>query len=120
MNIFELYAQFELVCDSALLLPTVQSLVMVGFAVGVTLWGTVADRFGRRRTALLCFVCSFLLAIAIVFAPNYTSFTALRALHTFFWKGVGLVVFTLAMEVSVRAALNYACSNQGAPAGDVP
>lgn len=103
--------QFELVCDRAILRPTIQSAVMLGSALGVVLWGTMSDSFGRRRTINICVVLSFPIGIAIAYAPTYVTFVGLRFLHAFM-SSIGVVCFAMVMEVRCRIfnILYDACS----------
>lgn len=92
-------SDFELVCDRSIWLPTAQTIVMIGFAVGVFIWGSLSDRFGRRPIILTAFTLSFIFGIAIAFTQNYFMFAAFRAIQTLCFKGIGLVGYVLVMEV---------------------
>ncbi len=66
-------------------LTTASTLGLVGVGIGAACIGPVTDRFGRRTTLMACIAWFSVLTIAVAFAPNVATFTALRLL-----AGLGL------------------------------
>ncbi|MEU7898230.1 MFS transporter [Nonomuraea sp. NPDC049152] len=58
---------------------------LIGMAVGAVLWGTIADRLGRKRAFSLTLLIFALFSVLGALAPNYGVFLVLR-----FLAGVGL------------------------------
>ncbi|MFD1936825.1 MFS transporter [Nonomuraea mangrovi] len=58
---------------------------LIGMAVGAVLWGTIADRLGRKRAFSLTLLIFALFSVLGALAPNYGVFLVLR-----FVAGVGL------------------------------
>jgi AAHS family 4-hydroxybenzoate transporter-like MFS transporter len=59
--------------------------VLLGSMVGAFAFGYLADRFGRKRTLVLCMILFGVLNIGSAYAPSIESFTLLR-----FLCGIGL------------------------------
>lgn len=102
---------FSLVCDRAILLPTVQSLVMVGFSFGVLFWGVISDRFGRRPVLLIAAVGGIVGGVVIAYATSYNMFVISRVAHQFVIISTSNVGYTLAMEVSGSASARSIAGN---------
>src|SRR5664279_576613 len=49
--------------------------------VGALIFGSLADRFGRRRPLIGCVLYFSIITLLSAFAPNYATFVALRALY---------------------------------------
>ncbi|XP_065920567.1 putative transporter svop-1 [Dysidea avara] len=62
---------------------TITMVVFFGFLVGSPIWGTVADRFGRKKALLTIQVLGFIFGIASAFSPNYYVMLLLRGLVGF-------------------------------------
>lgn len=58
---------------------------LIGMAVGAVMWGTIADRMGRKRAFSLTLLIFALFSVFGALAPNYEIFLVLR-----FLAGVGL------------------------------
>ncbi|WP_188195845.1 MFS transporter [Nonomuraea sp. SYSU D8015] len=58
---------------------------LIGMAVGAVMWGTIADRVGRKRAFSLTLLIFALFSVVGALAPNYGVFLAFR-----FLAGVGL------------------------------
>jgi len=66
--------------------------------IGALVFGSLADRFGRRRPLIACVLYFSTVTLLSAFAPNYATFVVLRALYGI---GVGVslvVVASLDME----------------------
>ncbi len=76
------------------------ALTLVMRPVGALLFGTLADRFGRRRPMMLCVAYFSICSVASAFAPTYAAFAALRALYGIGMGGYWGIGASYAMEAS--------------------
>lgn len=90
--------EWDLVCERAALLPTTQMIVMVGFAVGVWLFGHVADAYGRRTVICWLTLPSLVVSFLTAIAPNYWVFFGLRFVQGGLIVGIYTTIFILNME----------------------
>ena len=70
--------------------------------VGALLFGSLADRFGRRRPLMLCVVYFSVCTILSGFAPNYVAFMIFRALYGIGMGGYWGIGASYAMESAPR------------------
>jgi SHS family lactate transporter-like MFS transporter len=66
--------------------------------VGALIFGTLADRFGRRRPLVACVIYFSTVTLLSAFAPNYSTFAILRALYGIGMGGYWGVGASIAME----------------------
>jgi SHS family lactate transporter-like MFS transporter len=66
--------------------------------VGALLFGTLADRFGRRVPLMVCVAYFSLVSLASAYAPSYTWFAVLRALYGIGMGGYWGIGASYAME----------------------
>ncbi len=85
--------------------------------VGALLFGSLADRFGRRRPLAACVLYFSGVTALSAFAPNYTAFAVLRALYGIGMGGYWGVGASLAME---SAPLRYRGFLSGLMQGGYP
>ncbi|XP_014678406.1 PREDICTED: organic cation transporter protein-like [Priapulus caudatus] len=72
--------QWDLVCGKSWLVATAQMLYFAGYLTGCVVFGTVADRIGRRRCMLLVFCLMAVFGSVNAYAPNYSVFALTRFL----------------------------------------
>ena len=70
--------------------------------VGALLFGSLADRFGRRRPLIVCVLYFSTVTMLSAFAPNYAVFVILRALYGIGMGGYWGVGASLAVESAPR------------------
>ncbi|MGY6652300.1 MFS transporter [Amycolatopsis sp. TRM77291] len=75
---------------------------LIGMAVGAVVWGTIADRIGRKKAFSVTLLLFALFSVLGAFAPNVETFLALR-----FLAGIGLggcipVDYAIVSEFSPR------------------
>ncbi len=68
--------------------------------IGALVLGTLADRYGRRRTLLACVLYFSIVTACTPFAPNYTVFFLLRALYGIGMGGYWGIGASLVMETT--------------------
>ncbi len=75
---------------------------LVGMAVGAVVWGTLADRMGRKRAFSLTLLIFALFSVLGAFSPNFEVFILLRFLAGFGLGGCIPVDYALVSEFSPR------------------
>src|ERR1700738_259852 len=70
--------------------------------VGALIFGTLADRFGRRKPLMICVLYFSSVTILSGFAPNYTFFAIMRALYGIGMGGYWGIGASFAMENAPR------------------
>ncbi|XP_078516990.1 solute carrier family 22 member 6-B-like isoform X2 [Lissotriton helveticus] len=88
--ISSIVAEWDLVCDHRSLKQLAQSIFMAGVLVGAILFGSLADRFGRR--AILLWSCLQIAAMGTgaALSPNFLAYCIFR-----FLTGMGISGFIL-------------------------
>lgn len=81
-------------------LGIVLSMELIGMAVGAVLLGQVADRWGRRPTAMTCLA---MMALGMICTPHVASIDALAATRLFTGLGIGGMLATTNALVSEYA-----------------
>lgn len=67
-----------LICERAWLNEFANSAYFFGFLLGAALWGTLSDRFGRRRSLITCLSMSGIVTSASAFVQGYPAVFASR------------------------------------------
>ncbi|MGA9871771.1 MAG: MFS transporter [Rhodococcus sp. (in: high G+C Gram-positive bacteria)] len=75
---------------------------LIGMAVGAVVWGTIADRVGRKRAFALTLLIFALFSVFGAFSPNFETFVLLRFLAGFGLGGCIPVDYALVSEFSPR------------------
>ncbi|MDJ0395248.1 MFS transporter [Rhodococcus sp. G-MC3] len=75
---------------------------LIGMAVGAVVWGTIADRLGRKRAFTLTLLIFALFSILGAFSPNFELFVLLRFCAGFGLGGCIPVDYALVGEFSPR------------------
>lgn len=70
--------------------------------VGALLFGTLADRFGRRKPLMVCVAYFSVITVLSGFSPNYTFFVVMRALYGIGMGGYWGIGASFAMENAPR------------------
>jgi SHS family lactate transporter-like MFS transporter len=68
--------------------------------LGAFLFGSIADRYGRRLPLIVCVVCFSIFTALTPFAPSYTAFVVVRALYGVAMGGYWGIGASLVMESS--------------------
>ncbi|KAM3602369.1 uncharacterized protein V6R79_002793 [Siganus canaliculatus] len=90
--------EWDLVCDDASVNNLGSSIYMFGLLVGALLFGTLADKYGRRIIILVGLAIQAVFGVGAAFAPNFYVYTALRFLVGTSVSGVIMNAFVLGTE----------------------
>uniref|UniRef100_A0A3B4XPA2 Si:dkey-119m7.4 n=1 Tax=Seriola lalandi dorsalis TaxID=1841481 RepID=A0A3B4XPA2_SERLL len=90
--------EWDLVCDSASLNNVGSSIYMFGLLVGAVVFGSLADKYGRRIVILVNLAIQAVFGVGAAFAPNFYVYAALRFMVGTSISGVIMNAFVLGTE----------------------
>ena len=93
------HTQWDLICDKSSLTNISQSMFFIGAMLGAWIWGTVADRIGRRKVFFLSILCTVILGLGCSLSPSFYIFAIFRLLVAFSTAGVILSSFVHSVEI---------------------
>ncbi|XP_033124966.1 organic cation transporter protein-like [Anneissia japonica] len=91
--------EFDLVCEDGYLVPLVISSTYIGTLFGALIFGNIADRFGRKRTIMLCMLMCTLLNIIVLSSQWYLMFITFKVISAVFSMGVFNTTFVMGCEL---------------------
>ncbi|GAB0094985.1 organic cation transporter protein [Sergentomyia squamirostris] len=91
--------QWNLICGSAQLANVSQTIFMLGILIGNVVFGSLADKFGRRGPLVIAVLVQLVSGVATAFAPWYWLFCLLRFITALATGGTMLTSFVLIMEI---------------------
>ncbi|KAK7469898.1 hypothetical protein BaRGS_00036118, partial [Batillaria attramentaria] len=96
---FSVVSQYDLVCERAPLAELTQTLLSLGSGMGAATLAGLSDRFGRRRSVIICLLLSVPVSLAAGLAPNYALHAAMKFCLGFLMPGIGVTAFTAGIEL---------------------
>ncbi|XP_028317464.1 solute carrier family 22 member 13 [Gouania willdenowi] len=90
--------EWDLVCNKAGLNSLGSSIYMLGLLVGSLIFGSMADRYGRRFVLLLSIALQTIFGVTVAFAPNFTVYVILRFIVGTTISGIIINAFVLGTE----------------------
>ncbi|XP_040017144.2 solute carrier family 22 member 6 isoform X3 [Gasterosteus aculeatus] len=90
--------EWDLVCDSASMNNMGSSVYMFGLLVGAVVYGSLADKYGRRIIILINLAVQAVFGVGAAFAPNFYVYIALRFVVGTSISGVIMNAFVLGTE----------------------
>lgn len=91
--------EWDLVCNYSQLANLSQTVFMLGFLIGSLLFGSWADKFGRRSPLVAAVFIQLASGVATAFAPWFWLFCVLRFILALATAGTLVVSFVLLMEL---------------------
>jgi len=91
--------EFNLVCDRSVYSSLSTSLYYAGMLIGSLIFGPFCDKYGRRKTVLLCFTSSLGCILATAFSYNLTMYIIFRILLAIFSYGCNIGTLVYIMEI---------------------
>ena len=85
-----------------------QSVFFVGWLIGSWLWGTVADKIGRKKVLFINITVIILSGLGFGLAPNYLVFVLFRFVSATSCAGVSISSNVLAVELVGMSARSFA------------
>lgn len=77
-----------------------QCVMMTGIVVGGIVFGSIADKYGRKKPLMLAIVIQATGSYLVSFAPYYWSFLVVWFILAFGCGGIAIISFVICMEVS--------------------
>ncbi|XP_050687344.1 carcinine transporter-like [Eriocheir sinensis] len=91
--------QYDLVCQRNIY-PTIGlSVLNIGGIIGVYVFGTISDKFGRRVSFLVCLGLEQVAGLVTAFAPDYWSWAACRFLVGLTVPAIYQIPFIISLEL---------------------
>ena len=87
-----------------------QSVFFIGWLTGSWLWGTIADKIGRKKVYFINAACMVLSGLGFALAPGYKIFVFFRFLSGASSAGLLLSSYVLSMEIvdtSIRSFVGF-------------
>ncbi|XP_055945527.1 organic cation transporter protein-like isoform X1 [Argiope bruennichi] len=91
--------EWNLVCDREWFISLSKSIFIAGYMCSVTVFGYLADKFGRRTVITICNAISVVSAIACAFSTSFFMFAIARFFVAVGSAGAFSTAFVLVMEV---------------------
>ena len=91
--------QWDLMCSKSSWVNMSQSVFFIGWLIGSWLWGTIADKIGRKKVYFINITCTVLTGLGFGLAPSYTIFVFFRLLSAISYAGISLSCYVLSVEV---------------------
>ena len=91
--------QWNLVCSKSSWVNMSQSVFFIGWLIGSWLWGTVADKIGRKKVYFINITCTVVTGLGFGLAPSYTIFIFFRFLSAISYAGISISTYVLSVEV---------------------
>ncbi|KAF5301568.1 hypothetical protein FQR65_LT08873 [Abscondita terminalis] len=94
-----LIEDFNLVCDRHHLINMAEMTFLCGVAIGGLVGGIISDKYGRKRTLILCIFLQALLGTIIAVTPWFEMYVVVRTLLGFISVSVVFSGFVLSVEL---------------------
>ncbi|XP_055610396.1 organic cation transporter protein isoform X1 [Uranotaenia lowii] len=92
-------SEWDLVCEKANLVNLSQTIFMFGILVGGVVFGSLADKFGRRPPMVIAVIIQLLTGVGAAYIPWFWGFVVLRFLTAVATGGTMVTSFVLVMEI---------------------
>ena len=102
------HLQWDLVCRRSSWSNMSQSVFFIGWLVGSWLWGTIADKIGRKKVFFMNIALIVMSGVGFGLAPNYLTFVLFRVVSATSCAGVSIASNVLAVEIVGMSARSFA------------
>ena len=85
-----------------------QSVFFIGSLIGAWVWGTIADKIGRRKVYFITLALAIMSGLGFGLSPSYPVFVFFRLLSAISSAGVILSSYVLSVEIVGISARSYA------------
>jgi putative MFS transporter len=85
-----------------------QSVFFIGSLIGAWVWGTVADKIGRRKVFFITLALAIISGFGYGLSPGYAIFVFFRLLSAISGAGLILSSYVLSVEIVGISARSYA------------
>ncbi|XP_065082873.1 organic cation transporter protein isoform X2 [Ochlerotatus camptorhynchus] len=92
-------SEWDLVCEKANLVNLSQTIFMFGILVGGVLFGSLADKYGRRPPLVIAVIIQLISGVGTAFIPWFWGFVVLRFITAVATGGTMVTSFVLVMEI---------------------
>ncbi|XP_044285079.1 solute carrier family 22 member 7-like [Varanus komodoensis] len=90
--------QWDLVCEHRRMNQAAATIFFIGVMLGAVIFGSLSDRFGRKRMLQVSYVCTLVFGIVSSASVTYSMLVVTRALTGMAICGLSLIVVPLGME----------------------
>ncbi|KAF5284078.1 hypothetical protein FQA39_LY17127 [Lamprigera yunnana] len=91
--------EWDLVCDKRILVDITQTTTMFGILLGMMVFGTAADRFGRKNVLMTAICLQILSGLISTVSPWYGVFLFFKFLSAWASSGLMTISFCIIIEV---------------------
>lgn len=92
-------SEWNLVCDREWLVSMSKSIFLAGYFISSTLFGYLADKYGRRLIIAVCNVIAVVSAVICIFSTSFLMFAICRFFISVGVTAVDNIAFVLTMEI---------------------
>ncbi|XP_072546098.1 solute carrier family 22 member 7-like [Salminus brasiliensis] len=95
-----LATEWDLVCDKKSMNKATATIFFSGVMVGAAIFGSLSDRFGRRRMLMVSFISTTFFAVTSAFSTSYAMFAVMRFFTGMGITGISIISIVLCVEWS--------------------
>ncbi|XP_023652108.1 solute carrier family 22 member 7-like isoform X2 [Paramormyrops kingsleyae] len=90
--------EWDLICDQRKLNKVTATIFFIGVMIGAVLFGSLSDRYGRKRMMLLSYVLGMAFGLASAFSSSFVMFAILRFFTGLGITGISIISTVLSVE----------------------
>ncbi|XP_078138862.1 solute carrier family 22 member 6-B-like [Centroberyx gerrardi] len=93
-----LATEWDLVCDKRRVNMATATIFFMGVMLGAAVFGSLSDRYGRKRMLLVSYLSAIFFGFASAFSYSFTMFAVMRFLTGFSITGISIISIVLCVE----------------------
>ncbi|XP_048862629.1 solute carrier family 22 member 7-like isoform X4 [Brienomyrus brachyistius] len=90
--------EWDLICEQRKLNKVTATIFFIGVMIGAVLFGSLSDRYGRKRMMLLSYVLGMAFGLASAFSSSFVMFAILRFFTGLGITGISIISTVLSVE----------------------